>query len=261
MLTGHNRFLTDNFRKSCLLLAAVLLLMTAAGYCCVDVTAYDGTETSTVSVIRGTSLGRALSAMGMDLRFSDTTSIPVTVKVFEDTQVTILRDAQNNPDFSSLASIAGTVLSDNSEFYVVMKAKEEEIRRRREQLQRYVVNAVINDDGTLTAGGRTYEITDMMTMEATAYCPCEICCGIYSSGYTADGSRATQGHTVATSSAYPFGTLFYIPYFDNIFEVEDRGGAIQGNRIDIYYDTHDQALGFGRRDITVYVITPYISGE
>ena len=142
----------------------------------------------------------------------------------------------------------------------VLKQKEEQIRERQQVLEDYRINgpvavtAVINEDGTITTRQGTYEIAEMITMEASAYCPCAICCGEYASGYTADGSKATAMHTVATSDDYPFGTLMYIPYFDAVFEVEDRGGAIQDNRIDIYYDTHQEALIFGRHTIVVFIL-------
>ena len=34
---------------------------------------------------------------------------------------------------------------------------------------------------------------------------------------------------------------------------EDCGGAIKGSHIDIYFDTHKEALDFGKKDLTVYI--------
>jgi Uncharacterized protein conserved in bacteria len=39
-----------------------------------------------------------------------------------------------------------------------------------------------------------------------------------------------------------------------IYTVEDRGGAIQGNRIDVFFPTHQEALNFGRQTADVYII-------
>lgn len=86
----------------------------------------------------------------------------------------------------------------------------------------------------------------------TAYCPCTECCGIYSDGITADGSRATEGVTVAAdTSVLPFGSIVQINGEE--YEVQDRGGAIQGNRIDIYFDDHETAETYGVQYHEVFV--------
>lgn len=88
----------------------------------------------------------------------------------------------------------------------------------------------------------------------TAYCPCPICCGAYSNmenPTTASGTRATAGRTIAAdTSIFPFGTRLVIN--GQIYTVEDTGGAIKGNRIDIYFNSHTDALNFGRQTATVY---------
>ncbi len=85
----------------------------------------------------------------------------------------------------------------------------------------------------------------------TAYCPCAICCG-KTNGITACGSLATANHTIATDSRYSFGTKMLINGI--VYTVEDRGGAIQGNRIDVFFPTHEEALNFGRQTADVYII-------
>ncbi len=90
--------------------------------------------------------------------------------------------------------------------------------------------------------------------ELTAYCPCPICCGKYSNmenPTTASGTRATANRTIATdTSVIPFGTKVVIN--GQVYTAEDTGGAIVGNRIDIYFDSHTTALQFGRQKATVY---------
>lgn len=90
----------------------------------------------------------------------------------------------------------------------------------------------------------------------TAYCPCPICCGIYSNmtkPTTASGTIATAGRTIAAdTSVFPFGTQLVIN--GQIYTVEDRGGAIVGNRIDIFFNSHEEALIFGRRSAAVYYV-------
>ena len=98
----------------------------------------------------------------------------------------------------------------------------------------------------------TYEYID--TFILTGYCPCSICCGVYSNmenPTTASGTRATAGRTIAADAAmFPFGTQLVIN--GQIYTVEDRGGAIRGKRIDVFFDSHYEALQFGRRQAEVY---------
>lgn len=94
-----------------------------------------------------------------------------------------------------------------------------------------------------TAEGTTYKIT--------AYCPCAKCCG-KATGRTASGTKATAGRTVAASSKFAFGTQLNIG--GHIYTVEDRGGAINGNKIDIYVNSHAEALQWGVRYLKVDVV-------
>lgn len=84
----------------------------------------------------------------------------------------------------------------------------------------------------------------------TAYCPCEKCCGEYANGYTATGAKATQGVTIATDpDVIPMGTEVEID--GHIYIAQDVGGAISGNRIDLYFDSHEDALRWGVREKVV----------
>ena len=85
----------------------------------------------------------------------------------------------------------------------------------------------------------------------TAYCPCAKCCG-KATGRTASGTKATAGRTIAASSQFAFGTKLSIN--GKTYVVEDRGGAIKGNRIDIFVNTHSEALKWGVKYLPVKVI-------
>ncbi|MFR2788644.1 MAG: G5 domain-containing protein [Clostridia bacterium] len=85
----------------------------------------------------------------------------------------------------------------------------------------------------------------------TAYCPCSKCCG-KATGRTASGTKATPGRTVAASGKYAFGTKLNIG--GHIYTVEDRGGAITGNKIDIFVGSHAEALQWGVRYLPVSVV-------
>jgi 3D (Asp-Asp-Asp) domain-containing protein len=91
-----------------------------------------------------------------------------------------------------------------------------------------------------------------LRMIVTAYCSCADCCG-KSDGITASGTKAHWG-TVAAPRWLPFGTKLKIEGFDTVFTVEDRGGAIKGNRLDIWYISHEQAKKFGRKALFVEIL-------
>ena len=109
---------------------------------------------------------------------------------------------------------------------------------------------------------------------ATAYCPgtpcagCPIdergysaCTGKYNDGFTATGAKAIAGtgekhnpHLIAVDPrAIPLGTKLYISGY-GFAVAKDIGGAIRGNRIDILFATHQEALRFGRRRLKIYFL-------
>ena len=84
----------------------------------------------------------------------------------------------------------------------------------------------------------------------TAYCACKKCCG-KTDGITASGVKAVQGVTIAADTkVLPFNTKVIIDGHEYI--VQDRGGAIKGNRIDVYFDSHQKALDFGVQYKEIY---------
>ena len=85
----------------------------------------------------------------------------------------------------------------------------------------------------------------------TAYCSCAKCCG-KSNGITACGRKAKAGRTIAAPRGFSFGTKLSIN--GKTYVVEDRGGAIKGNRIDLYVNSHSEALRWGVKYLPVKVI-------
>lgn len=105
-----------------------------------------------------------------------------------------------------------------------------------------------------SVSGITPKVT---TLNASAYCACSKCCGT-SNGVTASGDKATAWYTVAAGSGYPIGTVIYIPALSGSsnggwFVVQDRGGAISNNKIDIFVGSHNEALQFGRKNLECYI--------
>ena len=82
----------------------------------------------------------------------------------------------------------------------------------------------------------------------THYCNCSACCGQWAGGGTASGTTPTAGRTVAAE--LPFGTRLLINGHEYI--VEDRG--VSGCWVDIYCDSHSEALARGMYQTEVYII-------
>jgi 3D (Asp-Asp-Asp) domain-containing protein len=98
----------------------------------------------------------------------------------------------------------------------------------------------------------------VIRMEVTAYCPCPKCCGENAQGITASGHDVSYNNShfvAADTDVLPFGTKLIIPgYSGGAVEVIDRGGAIKGNRLDVFFPTHEEALQWGRQIVDVQVI-------
>ncbi len=113
----------------------------------------------------------------------------------------------------------------------------------------------------------------IVEMEITAYCACGKCCDyvdilgvipiqktkdglrIKKVGETASGKLARFGTIAADTKKYPFGTVMKVPGYGYGI-VLDRGGAIKGNRIDVFYPCHTAALIYGRRKAEVKIWNP-----
>jgi 3D (Asp-Asp-Asp) domain-containing protein len=90
-----------------------------------------------------------------------------------------------------------------------------------------------------------------MHMIATAYEPYN--CGGSGSGRTASGLHAGKGVVAVDPRVIPLGTRLYVEGYGFCI-AGDTGGDIKGARIDLGYDTYREAIQFGRRAVTVYVL-------
>ena len=147
--------------------------------------------------------------------------------------------------------------------YKVKYQNEVEIEKIQlsEKIIKEPVNKIVQVNKVVTSrSGTTSRATPSTTVSSnasgqiykiTAYCSCAKCCG-KSTGRTAMGTHATAGRTVAASSKFAFGTKLNIN--GHTYTVEDRGGAINGNKIDIYVNSHAEALAWGVRYLPVDVV-------
>ena len=86
--------------------------------------------------------------------------------------------------------------------------------------------------------------TDLGSFKISAYCSCKTCCGIWSGGPTASGTMPEEGRTIAVDpNVIPLGSKVIID--GHTYIAEDTGGVIKGNRIDMYFNSHQDALNWG----------------
>lgn len=107
-----------------------------------------------------------------------------------------------------------------------------------------------------TRGGDVLRYSKAVDVTATAYS---------SEGMrnklTAIGSTARVGAIAVDPRVIPLGSRLYITSADGtswvygVAVAEDTGGAIKGNRIDLYFDTQSECRSFGRRSAKVYVLS------
>jgi 3D (Asp-Asp-Asp) domain-containing protein len=125
-----------------------------------------------------------------------------------------------------------------------IKGIEEQIKRIKQAKQvkeKYKNNYIYSFEGVVTAYS-PYE-------ESTGKSPDDPDFKV-----TASGTIATQGRTIAMDQRFPFGTLVKIEGFNEVFRVEDRGSAIKGNRIDLYFENVEDAIKFGKQKRKIYII-------
>lgn len=91
----------------------------------------------------------------------------------------------------------------------------------------------------------------------TAYCPGRCCCGKWASGYTATGTLATEGRTIAVDpDVIPYGSRVLLIWPDGTqhsYIAEDCGGGVNGNHIDVFFDSHQAARYFGVQSAMAYL--------
>ena len=95
------------------------------------------------------------------------------------------------------------------------------------------------------------KLIDMGEFKITAYCPCEGC----SDGWgrrTYSGKTAEAGRTIAVDrSVIDIGSKVKIG--KHIYIAEDTGGKVDGDHIDIFFDTHEEVEEFANRKGIKYI--------
>lgn len=108
--------------------------------------------------------------------------------------------------------------------------------------------------------GNTTELQELKNWKsikvlATAYCPCKKCCGKYADGITAIGKKASTKGIAVDKKIIPLRSMVQVPGYGTVM-ADDVGGAIKKKHIDIRFNSHQEALNWGRKYITVKYLVP-----
>lgn len=113
---------------------------------------------------------------------------------------------------------------------------------------------IIGNGVIITTSGDVLTYTHSETFEATSYCRSDV-----GGNRTATGTRAREGAIAVDPRVIPYGTRMFIVskdgrYIYGVATAEDCGGAIKGKIVDLFYESYDQAINFGRRDVEIYFL-------
>lgn len=116
---------------------------------------------------------------------------------------------------------------------------------------------------TIEENDDDFNLVSLGNFKLTAYCSCAKCCGKFALNrpideygneivYGSIGTRLTAGISIAVDpNVIPYGSDVIID--GHTYTAHDTGGAIKGNRIDVYFDDHQAALNFGVQYADVYM--------
>jgi 3D (Asp-Asp-Asp) domain-containing protein/uncharacterized protein YraI len=157
------------------------------------------------------------------------------------TDVEILEENENwfkvEIDDNTTGWVSGDYVFTDSE------AIKEEARKAEEAKKQQV--AVQNNETVVGSASQNASTGRLMTVVATAYTGDTI---------TSTGTTPKWGTIAVDPTVIPYGTKVYIPQFDKVFIAEDCGGAIKGNKIDIFMNDSDAVNNWGRRTIDIQIL-------
>jgi len=119
--------------------------------------------------------------------------------------------------------------------------------------QSEVINTQRKVIAKLTGGGKLIRM-DRGTFECTAYESGPQSCGKWADGMTSEMVPAGLGIAAADHSVLPPGTILYVHKLGTYYVVLDRGGAIVGNRLDLYTTNVANAMILGRFESSINIL-------
>lgn len=133
------------------------------------------------------------------------------------------------------------------------KVSEEVVQPPQPRIYEVGVYAHIASRGAV-GRGNSFRAVKTLEMNASAY-TAHRSGGGTGTGRTASGMPAGYGMVAVDPKVIPFGTVLYIEGYGMAIAA-DKGRAIRGHKIDLFFATRAQALQFGRRRVRVHILRP-----
>ncbi len=111
----------------------------------------------------------------------------------------------------------------------------------------------VGTSGDIVRDGKTLHFLKSLSVKATAYEPGPVSCGPTATGYTAIGLKATKGIIAVDPRVIPLRSKVYVDGY-GLAIAGDTGSAIKGNRIDVCFDTLEEALHWGVKTTKIYIL-------
>ena len=230
----------------------------------------DGDKQAVSISTQAKTVAEVLKELGVSLNDSDKVSAELTASLKNDQLITITRrseevqvayeaipfQTERQPDAEAFTGTE-KVLTPGVEGKAtittkIVKENGKEVDRKVDrQVSQEAVNQVVGY-GTkqrpilvASRSGETFTASKTLTMAASAYS--------MPGSRTATGSPAGKGTVAVDPSVIPLGTKLYIEGYGYAV-ASDVGGAIHGNRIDVHFDSREEALQFGRRTVQVHIL-------
>ena len=157
-----------------------------------------------------------------------------------------------NVVYVNSAETSRTVVSEN---VICQPVNEVIVVGTAEEADSQSVAPAIGDGVIVTADGQVLTFSDKEQFVATAYTHTDDGCNMI----TATGTTVRKGTVSVDPTMIPYSTRMFIvtndgKYVYGIATAEDCGGAIKGNRLDLYFPTEDECWQFGVKSCTVYFL-------
>ncbi len=223
----------------------------------------DGKELDTYLAPR--TVEDALKKLEVVLNEKDKVSLPLDRMIKAHDQIQVVRVAEKIENVKS--EIPFQVVAQSADFPVGLpdrvvnkgsNGEHEQVVRvtfedgkevERQVLQQKVLKAPINQvvsrgaQTTISRGGQTIQFKRAYLMRASAYS---------GGGSTATGHDVHWGVIAVDPKVIPLGSQLYVEGYGEAVAL-DTGGAIKGNRVDLYMNTEEAAQSWGVRSVIVYV--------
>lgn len=224
----------------------------------------------------GTTVSRVLAESGIELGDEDLVSPSLDTAISEPTEITVTRVTKEQKTETQEIAYTTETRSTSDLYTGESRVAQQGVNGVQENTLEYTYHdgvqvscvqvasqvitepvAQIVENGSkqkavTTSSGSNMSYSKVITVEATAYS---------GGGLTASGTSARVGAIAVDPRVIPLGSKLYITSADGTSWVygyavaEDTGGAIKGNRIDLYFNSESQCNSFGRQSAKVYVLS------